>query len=227
MPRRQYPATHNILKAKWLKEFEDPKPVPEPEPEPELDVDFMASLLADGHTFQTEESDLNQNPSTDVRYCPHKMVSRQTLKKENYTSLYEQFCPMEPGPWSFTFVLEDYTEVTLGYDGLVDTSEMYPDRWDVEYQGYSDEQHCCTQVERTVGRKLIQHRVDARNDLFGKILSWVETASLQKVRASKGRFWRWVLASRAACANANLWTEVCLTKKQVTDIFAAYSSRLS
>ena len=53
MSNHKYPPTHNILKAKWLCVFEDKEQDEEVE-----EIDINAALLEDGHTYQTEESEL-------------------------------------------------------------------------------------------------------------------------------------------------------------------------
>lgn len=220
MNNHKYPATHNILKAKWLCVFEDKQQ------EEVEEVDVNAALLEDGHTYQTEESNLEEKLNLNPNYCQHRMVSNTELAQERNPSLYEQFCPSEPGPWSFVLELDNGTDINLGYEGLADTSDMMEDRWVSEYLGFTNEQSNLAQIERTVGRQLIKWRVEHRERIFQNILNWVNSQPVHTVRASKSRFWRWVLASRAACAKYNNWTEVCLTKAQVTTVFAAYDSRL-
>lgn len=181
----------------------------------------LADLLESGIESHPEEMELDTNLNLDPKRCPHRMVSNSQLSADRRTSLYEQFCPCEAGPWSFVFEGE-----VIGYEGMSNSDTLMPDPWTALAMGHVEEQRALDQVERTVGRALIQDRVKFRSLLAEKILAWVQTADIKKVRASKRRFWLWVLASRQACAAAGLWHEVCLTKAQVTDIFAAYDSRL-
>ena len=215
----QYQATHAILKFKWLDDLIDGIE----EEEKDNDIDVFSALLSDGHgvTIQTQEPALETWLNLDPSKCTHRMVSLLELMEDMETSLYEQFCPSEPGPWEV--VLGD---IVLGYEGLSDTIDMLDDRWDIEYNGWSEEQALNAHMDSLAIKVVSECLNEERKERLSNIMAWFETAPIQLIRKHRKTFWKRLLASRRACSATGFWWHVYLTKKQADVVIAEFKKRL-
>jgi hypothetical protein len=127
------------------------------------------------------------------------------------------------GPWTAEVELQDGSTRTFGYEPP--STLEYPDRWDVEYLGFQEDQ----QLQRSLDYRLIRALADEQNtirkDRLRRILLWIARADKKFLKRNRRTFYLRVLESRKQCARTGLWYYVYLTKDQVDTVFGAFQYR--
>lgn len=214
--RRQYPATHNIAKFKYLADIEEALA----EETDETVQTTFEELLSAGHgvRVQTREDKLEEL-NLDPRKVRHYMATERDLSEDFQPNAYETFCD-EIGPWEYT--LEDGE--TIGYDPVFDSVEALPNHWEVLADGHDDLNFNNRMWYIKAGHTLTRYYKDCaakREERFQKMLAYLMAPRTKSELNKAWRlFWYNLLNekapySRRYCGRSGNWHKVYLTKEQV------------